>query len=452
MSSTGAKIFWGVLGVKLLALIVFLVLFGEGRLIWSDTHTFLDLGRNIFLGNGYSQTIINTETGAITYKPNTIWTPLYSLVLGFFDVLIPYGLILVSVLQAFAAAGIAYYMYRLFRYLLPKWYAVIGALFLSFEPIIMATNIVLMRESFFLLFLLGFFVYFFDYDRGGERNNLIKASLMLALAVYTKPVALYLTIFVGIYMLIRTRKFTPVLLFAGILFATFLPWMIRNHAVAGTYALTTDGVNNICTWGLSGVLAAQYRVDSSNWDTTRTLPDYESVRARCTSTARVVGIFLTEYPGAFIASNTLSALAMLTNDGYTVFFERAPEDQVKIHHNYLTPVVFTNYDWPERIQGALEELSGIEITAIVLGKLMWISINILALIGFIYAITKKRSAMAVFLLFVILYFVAATTISTGLGVGSRLRYPINPFLVLYALYAVMVFVEMMRRRKITSLL
>ena len=155
-------------------------------------------------------------------------------------------------------------------------------------------------------------------------------------------------------------------------------------------------------------------------------------------------MFLFDYPGFFVKTSLLSSASLLTNEGYAAFFERPPEEQVKIHHNYLTPAVFTSPDWRERVRAAIRELTGIELIAVLVGKLFWLLVSIFAFIGMAYLSFVKKSLPAIFLMVVVVYFVTVTVISTGYGVGARLRYPIDPALLIFALHGIWLLIHRFR--------
>src|SRR3989338_980333 len=360
------KLFFFVVAAKIVLLAAVLLVFGESRLIWSDSATYIAIGRNIFEGHGFS----TTDTDRVIFTPNSIRTPLYPFIVGLFETYIPHGLVVVSFLQAVAAGFIALLVYKLgLLFFSPKW-ALLTALAVSFEPLISSIHILILPETFLV-----------------------------------------------------------------ILFVLLAPWMARNKAVVGTFDMTTDDTGNLCCWEMVGILAAKYRIDSSDFTTLYALPEYATAKSKCTSTVFALTMFLTEYPSHFLKTSILSAAALLTNDGYSgAFFKKPPDQQTKIHHNYLTQAVFTNTDWRAKISAAAGELTVVELAVVIAGKVFWTFIAIMSVFGAMRLVFIEKSSLAVFLLLVVLYFITVTVTSTGFGVGARLRYPIDPLLLLFAVY------------------
>lgn len=417
-----------VISVKILLVLAVFFLFGEDRFVWADTMHYSGLGKNIFLGNGFS---FPNDDG-VSFVPTTAFMPLYPALLGFFSLYIPHGLVALSLLQAVAAGFTALFIFRIGKFFLPDSWALGAALVASFEPLVAAIHLLLMPETFFIFFVTVFLYYFLLCLQQEEKADTYKAVAALVLALYTKPAAAYLVIIAAVFLLFSRNGFRRAAVFISIMVLAVLPWTMRNNAVAGTYVLNTNGARNICSWGLSSLIAVKYRVDSSNWDTTVHLPEYVAVKERCTSVGRALWIFSTEYPVQFPVMLALSGMSVLTNEGYTVFFEN-PDEQLKIHNNYLTPAVFSNRDWPQKITAAFHEFSAPELFAIFAGKLFWLAVSILAAIGIYRSLRERKTRiLTIFLLVVIIYFVGASMLAAGLSAGARYRYQVDAILIIFA--------------------
>lgn len=427
---TETKLFWYVLAGKILILALFLIVFGSDRLIWSDSTTYIKIGRNIFAGRGVSDSPLDSPDAI----PGTTRTLFYPLILGFFEKFVPYGFVAVSLLQAFAAAGIAVLVYHIGLTFLDHRYAIAAAIAASFEPLIASTHILIMPETFLILLLLLWMLFFIKHLTDGALKPLFISIIFLALAVYVKPIAYYLFIVTTIILFVRHRSFAIPAIALVLLFFLFSPWMIYNKARAGIFSMTTDDVGNLCSWELVALISTKYRIDSTDWAPIAQMPEYQEMQKRCTSTSRALSLFVREYPKELAIASLVSTAGIMTNDGYSVFFEKPAEEQIKPHHNYLTPAVVINRDWPAKISAAASEMRPIELVAIVIGKMFWLLVLLFATAGFWYWTVNKRSLSALFLLLFVLYIIAATVVSTGFGVGARLRLPIDPILFIFALY------------------
>lgn len=452
MMKTEKILFLSVIGIKIVLVLAVFFLFGQDRFIWADSQHYASMGRNIFLGNGLSFPSDN----AVGFESTTEFMPLYPLLLGFFEAYVPHGFVFVSLLQAVAAGGVALFVFRIARVFLPLAAAVAVVCVVSFEPLISAMHILIMPETLFVFFTTAFLYFFVSHLQEYRISDMYKAVLMLILAVYTKPAAMYLLVFAVLFLLVMKGGFRKAAVFVSIFFLAMMPWMMRNHAITGRYVINTNATHNICNWGLSSILAVKYGVDASNWNTTVYLPEYVAMKTRCASTVGALRLFATEYPFYFPATLALSASSILTNDGYTVFFEKSADDQVKIHHNYLTPAVFANENWMQKITAAMKEFSSLELFIIFSAKIFWLVVSLLAFIGLYKKARDRQTRLsALLLLLVIVYFVGASSLAAGISAGARYRYQIDALLLIFAFAGILSYFEssqvMLRRFPITKI-
>ena len=64
--------------------------------------------------------------------------------------------------------------------------------------------------------------------------------------------------------------------------------------------------------------------------------------------------------------------------------------------------------------------------------MLWFFAALLSIVGALHLLLRRRSLDGLLLVLFALYIIGATTISTGYGVGARLRYPIDPILIIFA--------------------
>ncbi|MEK7649527.1 MAG: glycosyltransferase family 39 protein [Patescibacteria group bacterium] len=414
--------FWAVFIIKIAAVFVFVLLFGADRLFWSDSSLYRGLGEGIFRGEGFA---------------STRFMPLYPFLLGLFlwaggEVV---GAIALSLVQAALAAGTALILFLLASRFTSSRLALGAALLFSLEPFLATIHILLIPETVFVFFLALFVFAFIRYLDQNSTSSLLLAVVAIVATLYIKPAPVYLVVLIGFLLLFVYRRPRHAFIFVIVTVLLMSPWMLRNNAVGGSYDLTSDDSGNICSWGLAGVLSSEYRLDASNWAEAWALPQYRELEARCTSVGSAARIFLLEYPRAFATTIGVSTISLLTNEGYSALLEKDADEQVKRHHNYLTPVVFINKDWPTKIKGALGEFRWWEILLIGLGRMFWIAVSALAVVGAWRGIRGVNHHQVIFLIIMVGYFITVTVVSTGFGVGARLRYPIVIPLILLGLLA-----------------
>ncbi|TSC71986.1 MAG: hypothetical protein G01um101470_442 [Parcubacteria group bacterium Gr01-1014_70] len=269
---------------------------------------------------------------------------------------------------------------------------------------------------------------------------------MLILAVYTKPAALYLVVFPVLFLIFAKREYLRAAIFAMIFVLALVPWMARNASLGGSFVMTSDDTGNICGWTLHGVLATKYGVDPTDWTTTWNLPEFLQAKEKCTSSFAALRLFFTEYPTAFLKTMTLSSLSLLTNDGYSVFFEKSQNEQIKPHHNFLTPAVFAMRDAGSTLSAALREFSAWELGIILGGKFFWTAVFFMAMMGSILVLRLRYNGVqGLFILCIALYFISVTIFVTAYGAGARLRYPITPYMIILAAFGMKWFYEKARK-------
>ena len=262
--SSSHKLFFGVLVAKIIFVFLFVGFFGEERLIWSDSSAYLNIGRNIFSGHGFS----SSGGDPLVYTPNTVRTPVYPFLVGFFDRFVPHGLLVVSLLQAALAALAIVLIYQLARRFLDDYWAWGIALIASFEPLTSAIHILIAPEIFLLVFALLFLISFLRYLDDQHIADLLLSALWLGIATMIKPVALYLFVVPFLFLIFfsirdyifsyvrrekRNSSFWHIIVFLSIILLLLLPWEARNYVTDGIIGVTTDDAANICGWTLIGV-------------------------------------------------------------------------------------------------------------------------------------------------------------------------------------------------------
>jgi 4-amino-4-deoxy-L-arabinose transferase-like glycosyltransferase len=419
--------------LKATAVLCFVLLFGVDRLFWSDSALYRGLGEGIFRGEGFA---------------SVRFMPLYPTLLGLFLWIggSTWGGLALSLVQAALAASTALILVLIARRFISSAWAVSAGLFFALEPFLATIHVLLIPETVFIFFAASFLLAFILYIEYGEMRHIIGAAIGATLALYTKPALIYFLPVVVILLLVW-RHPKQALIFFTTVTVLMAPWMVRNKSIGGSFDITSDDAGNICSWGLIAVLSTKHRLDSSDWNQAWALPEYRSLEARCASVGDAARIFLLEYPAAFATTIGVSTLSLLTNEGYSALLEKSGDEQIKRHHNYLTPVVFINHDWRAKLVGAAGEFSVLELLFILLGKLMRAGVFLFACFGCIALLRNRASRRtALFMLLFVLYFTAVTVISTGFGVGARLRYPIELPLLLFALFGISLFVARWRQQ------
>lgn len=432
------KLFFSVLIIKLLIVFLVAVFIGSAGFLWSgDGSEYIDLGKNFISGNGFARTAPDG-----TLMPARDRMPLYPLIVA--SLMKPFGYaaaLPVAVFQAFLAAGIALLTYRIARFFLPNGLALLPAVLISFEPVISALHLFVFAETLLVFFILLFTYYFLKYLSDKSLKFILIASAALSLAVYTKPIALYLLLVpVGILLIyIRQYRFKPLVVLMGTSVLILSPWAIRNAILFDSPALTTYGPQALCGYQGAAVLSVAKKFPDASPGialyTVLTMPEYRKIYDECYKSPSVFSTlwqWFRMYPYAFVKANVFVAAAFLTNDGMSSVLQTESSDLVP-HHNYLTPTVFLGTEWRTHIRGALSELSWLQLLLILAAKMFWVLVLIFAIVGSVFLLRDKNMHIyALAVLGVTLYFTASSVLAGGIGAGARFRYHIDALLFVLA--------------------
>lgn len=240
-------------GVRLLALSFALHSAGVEGFISGDAVVYVNLAQNMLDGNGFATSI----TGSIV--PELFRTPGFPLLLSAFLLLGSNGLLLYSVLMC-VVAGI----------LLPILSFEIGKRFHNYHTgIIVATMLAIEPHAVFYSFLYQTEMLFVLCAFGGllcalvayERVSYTYAAFSGALfgySVLVRPgffpvLALLSVACTAVFFLTKDRRYRHMLVLTACTVFMLAPWYMRNHNVAGVYALSGAGWRNVYTDYVSSI-------------------------------------------------------------------------------------------------------------------------------------------------------------------------------------------------------
>lgn len=206
-----------------------------------------------FRGDGYdyqnlANNLISHKTLAITpnppYWPTNFRTPIYpfwlALIFLIFKSLKP-AIFIGAIVFALSAPLV----YLIGREIFSEKIATVSAILFSLEPWALFQSGFLAAEQIFMpLFLLSVYL-FFRYLKSGAVLPLCFSSLILGIAVLTRPVALFfVTIFMFLAFIFELRhsiqqSFKKSALIFLIFVAVLTPWLIRNKIVLNTWQFSS---------------------------------------------------------------------------------------------------------------------------------------------------------------------------------------------------------------------
>lgn len=160
------------------------------------------------------------------------------------------------------SAVCAWLMYRIVKYLFPNSKAAVVAVFLyCFEPLSLLYSVKIVSEPLFCAQLLAFVfltIRFFDKP---DYRLLLAASLVAASTAYTRPITIFLGLWLVPTLLLFPRvlsfqqRLTRAMVFAATFGAVLLPWLVRNHVVTGYQGFSGTGDYNLYFYSAAAVRA-----------------------------------------------------------------------------------------------------------------------------------------------------------------------------------------------------
>jgi hypothetical protein len=127
----------------------------------------------------------------------------------------------------------------------------------------------------------------------------------------------------------------------------------------------------------------------------------------------------------------MTAFTFFTHDTYAMILER-----YEVPISYAHPPLTTLLTNPlEALRFAVRLLRGPE-ALVLLGRVLWILTSLLSFAGVIlYALRRPLSPAFLLVLGTVAYF-ALTSSVIGLAINGRFRIPVNPFIFIFAVYAI----------------
>lgn len=323
------------------------------------------------------------------------------------------------------------------------------AAFLIFEPLGLSLTAKMLSEIFFtfffllaLLWLVNFFQIFFSGDKGriGSYWYLAGSGVLLGTAALIRPSIYLLPVFLtGIWFIFCAIKkrfyYKPALLFLLFFYIMVLPWYARNYRVFGNFSFTSVQDQVLFT-ALSPSLVSlrdnvgypegqrrfflqngfnyfpEVYLDTAGWFRERSIP------------------FILGQPRELMKMSVISVLTFFTHDGVLEFQGNMGWASSLRGMPHFLDLLFS--PWNQKISLITGILKSPALV-IVFMRAVWSVIFLSLVFSSIYLIKKKHLNPGLGLFFFICIYFSLTTISNGLAVNSRFRFPINSIILIIAL-------------------
>lgn len=406
----------------------------EFYLNYGDAGGYTTLAKNIVAGNGFSW---EKEP---PFFPNGNRTPGYPLFLAasyalggsFYPVIF---------LQIVLGAVIPILGYKILKELdFSEPVSRIAGIFLAVEPFFAAHSVFLLTEVLFIFLFLSALFLFISSRRKIRKPWYIfaVAAFLLGLAALVRPIGLYLIPIFGFFALfmdnglLRKRALIGIMvLFIG--FGTIFPWLWRNYNQFGLMRLTYVDAKNLFYNYAGGTLAmangtaldieqekfAALIRDAGFSSRDHALPDFFRQEAK-----RIIFA----HPVAFLKLNALTAWQFFTHDAYydlavhLGFYGNAPGP----------PITILDF------RRSLALIPGLLVRdplflVFIAGRMFWITVMFFFMRGVWSSWRDSGNRRRDLLILVLIGYFLAASLTTGYAINARLRLPIFPFYIAYAI-------------------
>ncbi|MFH1523300.1 MAG: glycosyltransferase family 39 protein [Patescibacteria group bacterium] len=321
-----------------------------------------------------------------------------------------------------------------------------AAVILALEPMGIWLSLMFISEIWFTLFFYLFILLIFKIIKNNKShvigNNykiFIMAGIILGIATLFRPTTYYLPIlliliWVG-YRFISKKDIMlkKIIVFILCFMIVLSPWLYRNYRAFGRVGLTS--LPQAMLFGVlsPSVLAIDtgksYLQAQQEFFISHKLTKYPEVNLGNADWFKEKAIeFLKNKPIALMKSASISTLAFFTNDGSFNLLSFTG----LIEPTGLTVGQIIRMPWPQKLETA-RELIFSSVFFIALLRILWILVSLLFFINLFYILAKKKlSAYPAIAIILVFYFVATTAI-VGFGVNARYRFPVNIFILMFAI-------------------
>lgn len=402
------------------------------------SESYFEIANNMIAGYGFSGSVHEP------FLPESLRAPIYPLLIA--AILKIFGTYwAVMIVQIIIGSILAILSKRICYHILKNKKIAIGVgIFFAVEPLMVRLSSVLLTETVFLVFFLSFLLALYKYFDSENFFHLVLSAVFLGLATLTRPITQYLPVFIIVFLIwhfknkLSWRVGKHIAGFVLIFLIILAPWSYRNYKVFGSTRLAVTKTTNLYAYFIPSILALEnntnYYEAKIKFFTEENIPGIGVINLKTAGPfdQRSMEI-LKEHPFGILKVAALTTVSLFTHDGYL----DVVQDLGYLKTGLPALPVFKIIQSPKLTISTVSGLIKSPGIVIVIGRIFWILMTLLTLVGIVKYFMLKgwRKSKFLFSLVIVGYFVATTTI-VGLGVTARYRTPINVFIASFAFYAI----------------
>lgn len=437
--------------VRLFFLGGILYLNGEEGIMLSDSRGFLLVAENVLSGHGFSKSTVEP------FLPEAHFPPLYPLFMAG-SLALTNSLIPLIVFQIILSSLMPLLVFLIAKRFSENNYVATGAsALMAFELMSITWSTLILTEVVAIFLLLLAVLFFLRFIEDASSRNAAFAGLFLGLSTLTRPHAqfVFFAMFVFLLFLLMQRwrrnemfrkQAIGVLIFSTLFFITLSPWLVRNYYQFGTFSIATTGLRNVySSLGASTLTLHTGRpFPEVREELNEAFAKKHNISVQDIKENPAYGSILADEGFAIIKAHpkeaaevvVISLMTFFTQDlwlDYLQRFQFIPDFAIDFSPSLVLftegPLALARMIW-DRL-GAAALLPGA-------GRLLWVAINLLWVIGAFLALRKggKERFVALFMTLIILFY-ASSSIVAGFSDQGRFRYPTTAFMFILASYALL---------------
>lgn len=313
-----------------------------------------------------------------------------------------------------------------------------GAILFAFEPVRIFLSSSFLSDGLFTLIFLATLLFLEQSYKERSLSYVVLAGVLLGFAILIRPIAIFLPLLLGIYLLLRLDALRLKVVYTSIFLASVLlitgPWMLRNHSLFGSWNISSVGAANLMLYNAPEFLK-WYPIENG-------VSVLETFRAKQSALPREEALSLarsTEFTSAFrqviegaelryVIFHVFKTIPFFITDGLrdTV---RQMQIEIGAMPNISTAIM------RGEIGSILAYLKtgGLPIALFLIGSGIWGIVTVLCIVEGVRAVFALSWRPVIFLLILIAYF----ALLTGPVSNARYRVPIEGFMLSIAAFAVL---------------
>jgi 4-amino-4-deoxy-L-arabinose transferase-like glycosyltransferase len=388
----------------------------------SDSAEYKALSQNLFINHVFK---LDPKSDYETFR-----TPGYPLFIGIINKIFNtyFAVTLMQIVLTFLTALL---LFKITLRFFSRKSALVSPILFLMSPTAITQSLVLLSDTLFVFLLI--LILYILFSRKATRRMYIVAGLLLGISVLVRPISLFLPILIIPFLFIFNGKkegIKKVMVHSGLFLAALalmvMPWMARNNAVAGHFAISSLSAYNLFHYNLPEYIATKQGISAEA--ARETFETKLSPQARENQKSLRYSNDLSAISVPFLKSHLISYAFFHGIKTVPFFITSSIESAVTLRNSFLpndTNISVIQENLSDLvIHGKFAELATVLVKNpfITLEQIFWVVVMALSL----YAVLRNYKKPQYWLFLLIIFYFAFLT---GPVSYSRYRLPAEPFML-----------------------